>query len=565
MKAVRFSPDADANRGAPDEPDGTHESDAVLEWFGPDHGDFAWLEQAIAEHPAAFFASGRFGGQRAHVDPEAIFSKVELPDKPVEAGAHAAHLIDDVFSRVMPVASPSFVGHMTSALPSFVPSLAKVLAALNQNVVKTETSAAMTALERQVIGMLHKLVFSGEDAFYRRWLHSGDHALGVFCSGGTVANLAALWASRNNLLRAREGFAGVKRVGIAQALRHYGYEGLAILVSERGHYSLRKAADVLGIGQDHLIAVPVDAEHRMRVDALSDAVQDLRRHNVRPMAIVGIAGTTETGAIDPLDALADVARDADCHFHVDAAWGGATLISGRHRHRFAGIERADSVVIDAHKQLYVPMGAGMALFRAPTWTAEISQHANYIVRKGSKDLGRHTLEGSRGAASVMLYANLHLLGRSGYACLIDLGIDNARYFASLIEQQADFELVSAPQLNILTYRYVPAAVRRALVDGPASLRQPIHDALDALTVDIQHAQRDAGRSFVSRTRLASQRWPQRQIDVFRVVLANPKTTRALLDDVLVEQRALAQASPHLRRLLALVDAGAGDARNAGRA
>ncbi|WP_338927357.1 hypothetical protein IHE33_12820 (plasmid) [Mycetohabitans endofungorum] len=128
---------------------------------------------------------------------------VDLPETAALPDVHAAHLLDDVFSRVMPVASPTFVGHMTSSLPSFLPSLAKVLTALNQNVVKIETSAAMTALECQVIGMLHKLVFGQDDAFYRRWLHSGDHALGGFCSGGTVANLTALWASRNNLLRPR--------------------------------------------------------------------------------------------------------------------------------------------------------------------------------------------------------------------------------------------------------------------------------------------------------------------------------------------------------------------------
>ncbi|TCW87396.1 putative pyridoxal-dependent aspartate 1-decarboxylase [Burkholderia sp. SRS-46] len=551
MTAARFPADLDAAAGTPDERPDAHASDATLAWFGADQGGFAWLERLIAEHPAAFFASEHFGAGTSPADAEALFSTVEFPDTPAAPDAHAAHLFDAVFSRVTPVASPTFVGHMTSSLPSFVPSLAKILAALNQNVVKQETSAAMTALERQVIGMLHKLVFDADAAFYRQWLHSGDHALGAFCSGGTVANLTALWASRNNLLRARDGFAGVNRAGLAQALRHYGYDGLAILVSERGHYSLRKAADVLGIGQDNLIPVPVDADHRIRVDALRASVHDLQRRNVRPMAIVGIAGTTETGAVDPLDQLADVAREADCHFHVDAAWGGASLMSARQRHRFAGIERADSVVIDAHKQLYVPMGAGMVLFRAPTWTAEISQHANYVVRKNSKDLGRHTLEGSRSSASAMLYANLHLLGRSGYAHLIDLSIDNARYFAALIERQPDFELVSAPQLCILTYRYMPEAVRRALTDGPASLRPALHEALDALTVHIQETQRDAGRSFVSRTRLASPRWQGQSIAVFRAVLANPMTTRAMLDDILVEQRALAQASPHVQALMSL--------------
>ncbi|PPB84602.1 MULTISPECIES: pyridoxal-dependent decarboxylase [Mycetohabitans] len=116
-----------------------------------------------------------------------------------------------------------------------------------------------------------------------------------------------------------------------QALRHYGYDGLTILVSERRHYPLRKVAGVLGIGCLHLIQVPVDAADRIRIDALRAAVRDLQRCNICPMAIVGMAGTTEMGAIDPLDALADVAREANCHFHVDAAWGGASLMSARHR------------------------------------------------------------------------------------------------------------------------------------------------------------------------------------------------------------------------------------------
>nr|WP_255763182.1 pyridoxal-dependent decarboxylase [Mycetohabitans sp. B3] len=344
----------------PDNESAACELNDVLQWFDADRGEFVWLEQLIAQHPATFFASNRFKPGGVHPDVETTFSMVDLPETAALPDAHAAHLLDDVFSRVMPVASPTFVGHMTSSLPSFLPSLAKVLTALNQNVVKLETSAAMTALERQVIGMLHKLVFGQDDAFYRRWLHSGEYALGGFCSGGTVANFTALWASRNNLLRPRAGFAGVNRVGLMQVLRHYGYDGLAILVSERGHYSLRKAADVLGIGCDHLVRIPVDAADRIRIDAVRAAVRDLQRRNICPMAIVGMAGTTETGAID---ALADVAREANCHFHVDAAWGGASLMSARHRHRLASIERADSIVIDAHKQLYVPIGAGVVLFR----------------------------------------------------------------------------------------------------------------------------------------------------------------------------------------------------------
>lgn len=534
--------------------DPSRQADCPLHWFDADRGAFEDLERRIADHPAEFFASADFDPVGACATREARFASVDLPEDPTAPQAHADHLLHDVFRHVMPVAAPTFVGHMTSSLPSFMPSLAKIVAALNQNVVKLETSGALTGLERQVIGMMHKLVFGQDAGFYGRWLHDPEHSLGAFGAGGTTANLAALWASRNQVLRARDGFAGIHRAGLAAALRHYGYDGLAIVVSERGHYSLRKAADVLGIGRDNLVPVAVDADGRMRVDALRATLRDLQQRNIQPMTIVGIAGTTETGAVDPLDALADVAQEAGCHFHVDAAWGGATLLSARERWRFAGIERADSVVIDAHKQFYVPMGAGMVLFRDPAWTQEIVQHANYIVRKGSVDLGRHTLEGSRGAAAVMLYANLHLLGRKGLARLIDTGIDNARFFADLIGRQPDFELDSRPQLCILTYRYVPAPVRAALASAatPAAQRERIQAALDALTISIQEMQRDAGRSFVSRTQLTSSQWDGRAIAVFRVVLANPDTTHAILQDILDEQRALAARSPMLAPLMALL-------------
>lgn len=529
--------------------------DCPLHWFDADRGAFDALEQRIADHPADFFAGADYEPVGACATREAAFASVTLPESPVPPQVHADHLLHDVFRHVMPVAAPTFVGHMTSSLPSFMPSLAKIVAALNQNVVKLETSGALTGLERQVIGMLHNLVFARDDDFYRRWLHSADHSLGAFCAGGTTANLTALWASRNHLLRARDGFAGINNVGLVAALRHYGYDGLAVVVSERGHYSLRKAADVLGIGRENLVPVGVDAEGRMRVDLLRDVLRDLQARNIRPMAIVGIAGTTETGAVDPLDAIADVAQEIGCHFHVDAAWGGATLLSERERWRFAGIERADSVVIDAHKQFYVPMGAGMVLFRDPAGTQDIIQHANYIVRKGSVDLGRHTLEGSRGAAAVMLYANLHLLGRKGLARLIETGVDNAKYFAALIERQPDFELDSRPQLCILTYRYVPEAVRAVLKAAPVAQRERLQQALDALTISIQEMQRDAGRSFVSRTQLTSEQWGGRPIAVFRVVLANPDTTPEILDGILDEQRALAARSPALPALMALVGEG----------
>ncbi|WP_036829069.1 aminotransferase class V-fold PLP-dependent enzyme, partial [Photobacterium sanctipauli] len=316
----------------------------------------------------------------------------------------------------------------------------------------------------------------------------------------------------------------------------------AVLVSERGHYSLKKAADVLGIGRDCVIPVKTDSNNRVRVDDLKQKLAELKHKNIKPFAIIGVAGTTETGNIDPLDELADIAEQHDCHFHVDAAWGGATLMSNAHRPKLKGVERADSVTIDAHKQLYVPMGAGMVIFKNPAHMTAIEHHAEYILRKGSKDLGSHTLEGSRSGMAMLLYASLNIISRPGYEMLINNSIDKAKYFADLIEQHQDFELISEPELCLLTYRYVPERTQRALSLANEQDKEALLDALDDITKFIQKRQRESGKSFVSRTRLTPEKWNRKATTVFRVVLANPLTTEQILQDVLEEQRMIAQQS-----------------------
>ena len=283
---------------------------------------------------------------------------------------------------------------------------------------------------------------------------------------------------------------------------------------------------------------------------LRGAVRRLRERNILPLALVGIAGTTETGNVDPLEALADYAGELGCHFHVDAAWGGPTLFSDRHRHLLAGIERADSVTIDAHKQLYVPMGAGMVVFRDPTALSAIEHHANYILRHGSKDLGSHTLEGSRPGMAMLVHAGFSIIGRKGYELLIDMGIERARTFADLINRHPDFELTSEPELNILTYRYCPHQVQQALAQATAEQRTAINALLDQVCQLLQKHQREAGKTFVSRTRLRVAHYGE-ELTVLRVVLANPLTTDEILASILAEQCEIVQ-QPEIQALLGQV-------------
>ncbi len=471
---------------------------------------------------------------------EKDFSDARLPESPAFVSDHTQHLLDTLVSQSVHTSSPSFIGHMTSALPYFLMPLSKIMIALNQNLVKVETSKAFTPLERLVLGMLHKLIYRQNKDFYQQWMHSAGHSLGAFCSGGTIANITALWVARNNTLKADGKFKGVENEGLFKAMKYYGYEGLAILVSERGHYSLKKAANVLGIGQDSLIAVKTDSKSRICPKDLETKIAQLKSNNIKPFAIIGVAGTTETGNIDPLREIAAISQREGCHFHVDAAWGGATLMSDNHRHLLDGIELADSVTIDAHKQLYIPMGAGMVLFKKPDDMAAIEHHAEYILRKGSKDLGSHTLEGSRSGMAMLVYSSLHIISRPGYEMLIDQSIEKARYFANLIEQQKDFELISEPELCLLTYRYVPESAARALAVATPEDKKRVHHLLNELTKYIQKRQRETGKSFVSRTTLTPYQWDKMKTIVFRVVLANPLTTEDILQSVLQEQREIAQ-------------------------
>jgi glutamate decarboxylase len=505
------------------------------------------IDQAITDDVTGFLQTHIVAIERNLDEIEADFSSSVIPEEPTYVSEYTEFVKEKLVAQSVHTAAPGFIGHMTSALPYFMLPLSRIMTALNQNLVKVETSKAFTPLERQVLAMLHHLVYRRDESFYPPWIHNSQHALGAFCSGGTIANVTALWVARNRLFASGPEFRGIAQEGLARSLKYLGCDGVAVLVSERGHYSFGKAADLLGLGRDHLVKVKTDAHNRIDLKLLREGCRRLQDENIRPLALVGIAGTTETGNVDPLEALADLARELGCHFHVDAAWGGPTLFSDRHRHLLAGIERADSVTIDAHKQLYVPMGAGMVVFKDPTALSAIEHHAAYILRHGSKDLGSHTLEGSRPGKALLVHAGLSIIGRKGYELLIDLGIERAKTFAAMVRQHPDFELTSEPELNILTYRYCPQAVQQTLATATAEERGAINALLDQVCQLLQKYQREAGKTFVSRTRLRMATYNE-ELTVLRVVLANPLTTDEILAAVLAEECEIVQ-QPEIQALL----------------
>ena len=458
-------------------------------------------------------------------------------------------LINEIAPYAVNVSSPYFVGHMTSAIPFFMVHLKTIIAALNQNVVKLETSKVVSVVEKQVVAKIHRMIYNEKESFYKEHVQNSDTTLGVFVEGGTTANLTAMWAARNTKFPPKEGFAGIESEGVAAAYRAYDIDRCVILVSRRGHYSLKKAGGVLGIGNQNVIALDTDKKHRIDLAGLKRTIHRLKADNPKTciLAIVGIAGATETGTVDPLEKLARIARDNNAHFHVDAAWGGPTLFSKKYKDLLNGIQLADSVTIDGHKQFYMPMSCGMLYMKNPKALDVISYHANYVNRRGSVDLGIKTLSGSREANSLILDCALKIMGTKGYALLIDHGIETAAAFAREIKKRDLFELVTPPVLNILTYRVCPPAFRKELEAADTTKKREINEKLNIVNRRLQRLQREAGFSFVSRTTLLENNNPDDAIVVLRSVIMNPMTTLAILKEILDEQEEI--FADHLKTLL----------------
>ncbi len=481
-------------------------------------------------------------GITENISLERLFGEFTDTNINEEPFTNLSQVIEDIITQIAPravnVSSPYFIGHMTSAIPFFMVHLAAIVAALNQNPIKTETSKVISLVEKQVLAKMHRLIFQQSLEFYETHVQNVHTCLGAFTSGGTTANITALWAARNRMLFPKNGFSGVEQEGMGKAMKVHDLERLVVLVSQRGHYSLKKACGLLGIGHENLVWVDEGKDRAVDVDKMEQTIcRLLSEKKTKIMAVVGVAGATETGVVDDLSKLARLCRTHDIHFHVDAAWGGPVLFSKKYAQLLQGIEQADSVTIDCHKQLYMPMSAGMIFFKDPRALDLVQYHARYVNRESSIDLGSKTLEGSRQAHSLVLDSALKIMGARGYGLMIDHGIELARVFAQKIAAHPFFHLVTEPCLNILTYRAVPPELATVLDSnaGDSAVLEKTNARIDKINIALQRIQREAGKSFVSRTRIALNPGSSREVVVLRAVLMNPFTTPDILDEILEEQ------------------------------
>ncbi|MCD6294255.1 MAG: aminotransferase class V-fold PLP-dependent enzyme, partial [Deltaproteobacteria bacterium] len=299
--------------------------------------------------------------------------------------------------------------------------------------------------------------------------------------------------------------------------------------------------------------IPVDEKNRINIRKLRRKIDSFEKpgekSKTKIIAIVGIAGTTETGNVDDLDALGKIARETGAYFHVDACWGGSALLADEYRGLFKGIETADSVSVDAHKLLYCPMSMGLILFRNEKDLNTIRHSSKYIIRRNSVDIGRFTIEGSRPFSALKPWASLKIIGREGYGVLMGQARKATENLLGMIKHCGNFESLNDPDLFILTYRFLPETLRShiASLEETAELKKgegkkeseqkirKINFLVNGLNIKLHKALRRDDTTFVSRTTLESTRYRPQNIVVLRAVLMNPLINRKVLKEIVDTQ------------------------------
>lgn len=411
-------------------------------------------------------------------------------DFPAEGdGRLLAHLERALVSSTK-LHDPRFLGHQV-ATPLPAAALCDLVAAfLNNGMAVFEMGPAASAMERAVLGWMAELV-----GFSRA-------AGGVLTSGGSVGNLTALLAAR----QAKAPFDAWRR-----GLR--GGPQLAVFVAETAHYSVARAARVLGLGDEGVISVATDANLKMRPDALVEQIALARKRKKHPIAVVASAGSTAAGAFDPIDEIADVCAAQDLWLHVDGAHGASLLLSESHRHKLAGIARADSVVWDAHKLMMMPALVTAVLFRdGRHGSAAFAQEAGYLFSQDGDDddawadIGKRTVECTKRMMSLKLYACLRTFGTRAFADHVDRCCGLATALASGARARG-LEVMVEPECNIVCFR--PSGLTGGKI---AAIRRQIVEQ---------------GRFYVVQVHRPDGLW-------LRCTLSHPLTTTADLEEMLAE-------------------------------
>ena len=370
---------------------------------------------------------------------EPVVGAVDL-DAPLGDAEAALDELDQLYLRdAVYFHHPRYLAHLNC--PVVIPALLgeAVLSGVNSSLDTWDQSAGGTLIERRLID------------WTARRIGFGAEADGVFTSGGTQSNLQALLLARDEAVRRESSGVGGRAGSVLPRLR--------ILASECSHFSVVKAARLLGLGDEAVIPVPVDQLRRMHTVVLAKQLAQLRRDGLVPMAVVATAGTTDFGSIDPLPAISGLCASAGVWLHVDAAYGCGLLASVRRRHLLAGIEYADSVTVDFHKSFFQPVSSSALIVRDRRMLDHVTYHADYLnpaasARRRIPNQVDKSLQTTRRFDALKLWLTLRVMGADAVGEMFDQVVDLAGDAWDLLENDPRFEVVVRPQLSTLVFRYV---------------------------------------------------------------------------------------------------------------
>jgi len=449
----RASEDALAHRPHPDASDAHRSRSAIVP--PPEHVR-AYFR---AEHPGAVaarmgrlveLATARLEGRSPPIGriEAADLTRAHFAGALPEIGSGLDAALTHLESHALPLCrnkrAPTYLAHID--LP---PTDASVFAgllirSLAEDPMTFASSRAGTFIEEQAMTWLRDLVFPREPA-----------AAGVATSGGTQGTLLAFLLHRGAALAAHGQ--DVARVGLVEATARAGLGPLRIFTAAHCHPCVLEAARYIGIGRDNVVQVPSDREHRMDLGALERALEEATHTSAVPMAVVLTAGTPGVGAIDPIRQASALARRHGARVHVDAAHGGMLLFSDAHRSRLAGIEEADTVVLDPHKVLGLNQGLGALLVRETALLEHLDKERLPYFSAGSvPDRGLSSLDGTRPLNALGAWLLLRSIGRRGYASIVDYLVRLTEDCHVRLRASARFEVLGGdPQLNMVLFRLVP--------------------------------------------------------------------------------------------------------------
>ena len=438
-------------------------------------------------------------GPTSDLPPEELKALVEAIDVLPEEGEPFDKVLDDLGRRVLAHGvrpwDPAALAHLHSPTLPEAAATELAIGATNQSMDSYDQAPAATLLEDHLV----------------RWLGGrlglpAATASGVMTAGGTASNLLGLLLARDHATPHPVGDGGLPDAAAAWR----------IVTSADAHFSVARAAAVLGLGRRAVVPVAVDGGGRIDVADLDRTLDRLDRDGLRAVALVGTAGTTDRGAVDPLAALADRAADRGAWFHVDAAVGVGFSFSDRLRPRLDGLERADSITADLHKLAWQPIGASLLLVRDGARLAVVRHTSDYLDRPdddpgddGPLNLVARSLDTSRRFDALKVVASLRATGRRRLGAMVEHLVDTAAAVADRIANDPDLELVAPPSSITVLFRWHPAGDPDGGTNGDRDL--------DAANAAIQRQLFATGRAVLGRTRHDGR-------VVLKLTLVNPATT-----------------------------------------